>query len=68
MFELSFKKRDVGQATSEYILLLAFVLILALLLANKFIKPMAEKLTNSVSQQIEKTLFGTDLHRLRIRR
>lgn len=68
MYDLFSKKRESGQATSEYILLLAMILVMVLLLANKFIKPMAEKLTNSVSQQIEKTLFGTDLHRLKIRR
>ncbi len=75
MYRRSIKKRNrlqftsrSGQATSEYILLLAMIVVLVLLLANKFIRPMAERLTNVISQQMEKTLFGRDLHRLTIRR
>ncbi|MGZ6370472.1 MAG: hypothetical protein ACXWPM_06970 [Bdellovibrionota bacterium] len=50
-----------GQATTEYVLLLAILLALFLGVMNKSIKPMFKALSTSIQRNFEKGLQG-DLH------
>lgn len=57
-----------GQATTEYILLLAVVMTMLLFLIKKLIQPYLIKLRDALAERFNSTLFGADLHRIRLKR
>lgn len=63
-----FLKSEEAQATTEYMLILSVVATLLIALVNKLIKPAFAKLSDSISNSIQKQLFGMDMHTFRIGR
>jgi Flp pilus assembly pilin Flp len=63
-----FLQDEEGQATAEYILMLSIVAILTLAMLRKWIKPMLDRAESAVARNLEKKLFGGDLHSLRFGR
>jgi Flp pilus assembly pilin Flp len=59
---------EQGQATTEYILILAVVITFLISMIKKFIRPAFARLAQGMSQRIEKQFFGANLHQFRIRR
>jgi Flp pilus assembly pilin Flp len=62
---------DQGQAATEYILLLAIAVAMAVLVINKLIRPGLQGLANRLKHTIEARFFppdGSAFHQLRIRR
>lgn len=60
-------REEEGQATTEYILLLAIIVGMLVTLLKKLIAPAYSKLLLAMSNQIEKKIFGVDLHYFPIR-
>lgn len=60
-----FFREESAQASVEYTLVLAIVVGLVLILIKKLLQPAFATLRVSLSNRIEKTLFGGDLHRLK---
>jgi hypothetical protein len=54
-----------GQATTEYIMLLAIVTMMAVVV-KRAMQPMIDRLSGSFSRQIESMFDQANLHRLRI--
>jgi Flp pilus assembly pilin Flp len=65
---LRFLKSEDGQATTEYMLILAIVSGMLVMLVKKLIQPSFQKLIASVNSAIQKQLFGMDMHVYRVRR
>ena len=59
-------KNRRGQATVEYILMLAVMVGFTLLVITRLIKPAFEKISNSVNKSLEDKLIHTDLHFFKI--
>ena len=53
---------DDGQATTEYMIILATMVTLALLLITKLIRPAFKMLISSVQNGLDNALFGANLH------
>lgn len=65
---LRFLKDDEGQATTEYILILSVTVILAVGVMKKFVGPVFAKLSSTLTANIDKQLFGANMHYYRVRR
>ncbi len=63
-----FLSDDQGQATVEYILILSVTVIVAVGVMKKFIVPAFAKMQAALSNNIDKQLFGANMHYYRIRR
>lgn len=61
-----FLSDEQGQATTEYILMLAMAVSLCLFVIKKFIRPAFEKLSSTLDKIIQRKLFGANLHQFRI--
>ena len=59
---------EKGQATTEYMLILAMIVSMLVMMIKKLLQPMFQKLMGMVSNTIEKKFFGSDLHTYRVRR
>ena len=57
---------DRAQATTEYILMLAIAVMLFMLVWKQLLKPMYDKLQDTLSKRFQ-NLFGTDFHRFPMR-
>lgn len=60
-------RAQAGQATTEYILMLSIVVGFVLLLITQFIRPVMTRVTSNLNQYLNQTLFGANLHQIRIR-
>ncbi len=60
-------REEGGQATTEYILLLATMVALAVYALNTVLKPLFGRLQGTVSQEFQRLLFGGDLHSFPVR-
>ncbi|OFZ20566.1 MAG: hypothetical protein A2X94_11115 [Bdellovibrionales bacterium GWB1_55_8] len=58
---------ESGQATTEYILMVALAVTLALMVIREFIKPVLERMTSSLVEKMERGFFG-NLHHFPLRR
>lgn len=63
---MRFLSDEDGQATTEYILMLAIAVAAAIVLLNKFLRPSFAKIENSLRRKIESEIFpsGNALHQL----
>lgn len=59
-------KDEEGQATTEYILILAVVCTFLISVVKKLLQPMFAQLLSFAQNFIEKKFFGADLHFYRI--
>jgi Flp pilus assembly pilin Flp len=61
-----FIQDESAQATTEYMLMMAVALAITVALIKNFLKPTFERLRVALANQVEKTLFSGDMHRLNI--
>ena len=63
-------KDEEGQATTEYILILALVVAMLMMVVSKLLRPVFAKMREMLGRQIDQVLFpsGEGLHRFRRRR
>lgn len=66
-FQSNLLHNENGQATTEYILMVAIVVGFVLFFVRTFIRPAYAKLRKALSANINNALFGADFHRFNIK-
>lgn len=61
-------EKSRGQATTEYLVLLATMVIIFVTVVKKGLGPLYQRLTNTLINRIESKYTNGDLHQIQIRR
>jgi hypothetical protein len=59
-------QEESGQATTEYILMLAVSLALGIIVIKNFLQPVAKRIQDYAVGRMNTLLFGADLHQIRL--
>jgi Flp pilus assembly pilin Flp len=59
-------REQSGQATTEYVLMLAVSLAVGIIVIKNFLQPMAKRIQDYAVGRMNSLLFGADLHQIRL--
>jgi len=63
---IEFLHEESGQATTEYILILAVIMGFLVSIIKKLIQPIFSRMASAMTQRIQNQFFGANLHKFRV--